>query len=81
MHFFSFDVYFLYHSFFTFWSFSLQSFCSSHDLFFSLPLLFVFSSIFYFDLEFLHYTGCRNINVFQVGSLVGKNLKNLEKIK
>jgi hypothetical protein len=26
-------------------------------------------------------TGCRKINVFQVGSLVGKNLRNLEKIK
>jgi hypothetical protein len=26
-------------------------------------------------------TGCRKINVFQVGGLVGKNLKNLEKIK
>jgi hypothetical protein len=27
------------------------------------------------------YTGCRKINVFQVGGLVGKNLRNLEKIK
>jgi hypothetical protein len=27
------------------------------------------------------YTGCRKINVFQVGDLVGKNLRNLEKIK
>jgi hypothetical protein len=27
------------------------------------------------------YTGCRNINVFQVGGLVRKNLRNLEKIK
>jgi hypothetical protein len=26
-------------------------------------------------------TGCRKINVFQVGGLVGKNLRNLEKIK
>jgi hypothetical protein len=28
-----------------------------------------------------YYTGCRKINVFQVGGLVGKNLMNLEKIK
>jgi hypothetical protein len=28
-----------------------------------------------------YYTGCRKINVFQVGGLVGKNLRNLEKIK
>jgi hypothetical protein len=27
------------------------------------------------------YTGCRKINVFQVAGLVGKNLRNLEKIK
>jgi transposase len=27
------------------------------------------------------YTGCRKINVFQLGGLVGKNLRNLEKIK
>jgi hypothetical protein len=27
------------------------------------------------------YTGCRKINVFQVGGLEGKNLRNLEKIK
>jgi hypothetical protein len=27
------------------------------------------------------YTGCRKINVFQVEGLVGKNLRNLEKIK
>jgi hypothetical protein len=27
-----------------------------------------------------YYTGCRKINVFQVGGLVGKNLRNLEKI-
>jgi hypothetical protein len=26
-------------------------------------------------------TGCRKINVFQVGGLVGKNLRNLEKNK
>jgi hypothetical protein len=26
-------------------------------------------------------TGCRKINVFQVGGLVGKSLRNLEKIK
>jgi hypothetical protein len=25
-----------------------------------------------------YYTGCRKINVFQVGGLVGKNLRNLE---
>jgi hypothetical protein len=25
--------------------------------------------------------GCRKINVFQVGGFVGKNLRNLEKIK
>jgi hypothetical protein len=29
----------------------------------------------------MYYTGCRKINVFQVGGLVGKNLRNLEKIK
>jgi hypothetical protein len=29
----------------------------------------------------IKYTGCRKINVFQVGGLVGKNLRNLEKIK
>jgi hypothetical protein len=29
----------------------------------------------------LYYTGCRKINIFQVGDLVGKNLRNLEKIK
>jgi hypothetical protein len=29
----------------------------------------------------MYYTGCRKINVFQVGGLAGKNLKNLEKIK
>jgi hypothetical protein len=28
-----------------------------------------------------NYTGCRKINVFQVGGFVGKNLRNLEKIK
>jgi hypothetical protein len=28
-----------------------------------------------------NYTGCRKINVFQVGGLVGKTLRNLEKIK
>jgi hypothetical protein len=27
------------------------------------------------------YTGCRKTNVFQVGGLGGKNLRNLEKIK
>jgi hypothetical protein len=27
------------------------------------------------------YTGCRKINVFQVAGLLGKNLRNLEKIK
>jgi hypothetical protein len=32
-------------------------------------------------LENTNYTGCRKINVFQVGGLVGKNLRNLEKIK
>jgi hypothetical protein len=26
-------------------------------------------------------TGCRKINVFQVGGLVGKNLSNLKQIK
>jgi hypothetical protein len=29
----------------------------------------------------IKYTGCRKINVFQVGSFIGKNLRNLEKIK
>jgi hypothetical protein len=29
----------------------------------------------------MYYTGCRKINVFQDGGLVGKNLRNLEKIK
>jgi hypothetical protein len=28
-----------------------------------------------------NYTGCRKINVFQVAGLLGKNLRNLEKIK
>jgi hypothetical protein len=31
--------------------------------------------------QILYHTGCRKINVFQVGGLVGKNLRNLEKIK
>jgi hypothetical protein len=34
-----------------------------------------------FQSAFLYYTGCRKIIVFQVGGLVGKNLRNLEKIK
>jgi hypothetical protein len=34
-----------------------------------------------FNVETFHYTGCRKINVFQVGGLAGKNLRNLEKIK
>jgi hypothetical protein len=29
----------------------------------------------------IKYTGCRKINGFQVGGLVEKNLRNLEKIK
>jgi hypothetical protein len=29
----------------------------------------------------IYYTGCRKINVFQVEGLVGKHLRNLEKIK
>jgi hypothetical protein len=33
------------------------------------------------NLDILFYTGCRKINVFQVGGLVGKNLRNYEKIK
>jgi hypothetical protein len=28
-----------------------------------------------------NYTGCRKINVFQGGGLVGKNLRNLQKNK
>jgi hypothetical protein len=35
----------------------------------------------YFGLGIPMYTGCRKINVFQVGGLVGKNFRNLEKIK
>jgi hypothetical protein len=31
--------------------------------------------------KFEQHTGCRKINVFQVGGLVGKDLRNLEKIK
>jgi hypothetical protein len=36
---------------------------------------------FYYYYYCRNYTGCRKINVFQVGGLVGKNLRNLEKIK
>jgi hypothetical protein len=31
--------------------------------------------------EIIRIYKCRKINVFQVGGLVGKNLRNLEKIK
>jgi hypothetical protein len=43
------------------------------------PLKILISLI--FQSAFLYYTGCRKMNLFQVGGLVGKNLRNLEKIK
>jgi hypothetical protein len=48
-----------------------------------LPFLIILSPflIICLVIVILNYTRCRKINLFQVGGLVGKNLRNLEKIK
>jgi hypothetical protein len=56
----------------------LKALVSYINIYFSIRLLFF---LFALSCDFTNYTGCRKINVFQVGSFVGKNLRNLEKIK
>jgi hypothetical protein len=57
---------------------SAHEYSTSHDLY-SIQANHFGTMIFPSRLDC--YTGCRKINVFQVGGLVGKNLRNLEKIK